>query len=148
MRLTLASLAAGFATYRPALTAQLAVVKMATPQRFTLGVAYPANCLDGHGEFMSPETVEKMAWDWMADYREVGILHAAGTVGHGDPVESYIYRGPDWEIADQVIKAGDWMLGYRWDAPGWALIKSGRLEGWSIDGKAARRPVPRSIAGV
>jgi len=117
------------------------------PKRFVLGVAYPANKVDGHGEFMSPEELEMTAWDYARNHRRVGFYHFDGTEGHADVVESYIYRGPDWETTDidgqtQVIKAGDWVMGAILDEPGFALVLKRKADGWSVDGAARRRRRP------
>lgn len=122
------------------------------PQRFVLGVAYPADRVDGHGEFIRPDELEQRAWDYVRKGRQVGFFHADETTGHVEIVESYIYRGPDWETTDidgqaQVIKSGDWMLGGVCDEPGWGLVVNGPADGWSIDGVAKRRTVPRSSVG-
>jgi len=116
------------------------------PQRFVLGVAYPADCVDGHDEFMSAADVEQTAWDFLTDHRRLGFFHADGTEGHADVCESYIYRGPDWVTQDidgneQVIKSGYWMLGARTDPAGFEVIVSEAADGWSMDGLAARRTV-------
>ena len=115
-----------------------------SPQRFVLGVAYPADKLDGHGEFMTRKELELTAWDYARNHRRVGFFHANGTEGHADVVESYVYRGPDWATADidggeQVIKAGDWVLGAILDEPGFALVTSRKADGWSVDGVAKKR---------
>ena len=117
---------------------------MSTPERYVLGVAYPANRVDGHGEFMTAATVQKAAWDYLRK-GQIGLHHADGTTGHAEIVESYVYRGPDWHqiAADgttQVIKSGDWLVGAVFDEPTWADVQSGKFNGWSIQGLAARRP--------
>lgn len=121
---------------------KVSVMKSAEEQHYTLGVSYPANEVDAHGEYTTPEELEKTAWQYMASHGGIGLQHQDGTLGHGKPVESYIYRGPDWPIGDQVIKAGDWMLGVVWDDAAWALIKAGLLTGYSIDGEAYRKETP------
>jgi len=120
--------------------ARYGVMKAAEEQHYTLGIAYPANKVDAHGEFTTPEELEKTAWTWLAKHRKIGIQHQDGTEGHGIPVESYIYRGPDWEVNGQVVKAGDWLLGVVWDDAAWQLIKRGVLTGYSIQGDAFRKP--------
>lgn len=115
-----------------------------TQERYVLGVAYPANRVDGHGDFMVEQTVQKAAWGYIRK-GDVGLHHIDGTVGHAEVVESYIYRGPDWvqtavDGSQQIIKAGDWLVGAVFDEPTWKLIKSGHFNGWSIQGLAARRP--------
>lgn len=118
------------------------------PKRYVLGVAYPAAHVDGHGEWQSAEELENAAWDYARNSRRIGFYHADGTEGHADVVESYIYRGPDWMTTDidgqeQVIKAGDWMLGGILDEPGFALVTSRKADGWSVDGQARRRKTAR-----
>ena len=125
------------------------VLKSLDDQRYVLGVAYPAARLDGHAEFMNPAELEHTAWDYLRRGREIGLVHADGTTQHGDVVESYIYRGPDWELVDasgrtQVVKAGDWLLGVIFDERVWPAIKARQLDGWSIDGVAKRRRIPRT----
>jgi hypothetical protein len=70
----------------------------------------------------------------------VGLFHGPeSTLGHADIVESYVYRGPDWDLGDDVIvKAGDWLIGAILDEPAWQLYKSGRVTGWSPQGSARR----------
>jgi hypothetical protein len=114
------------------------------PKRFVLGVAYPADRLDGHDEFMTKEEVEKAAWDYARNHRRIGFYHVDGTEGHADVVESYIWRGPDWITTDidgkeQVIKAGDWVMGAILDQPGFDLVRRRKADGWSVDGVARRR---------
>lgn len=126
------------------------VLKAVPERRYTLGLAYPAMkadsgvALDGFRDFMRPDAVEHTAWEWMAKSRDVGLVHTDGTGGHGTVVESYIYRGPDWTIeasdgSEQVIKAGDWLVGTVWDEATWPLVKKGLLRGYSPQGRARRR---------
>jgi hypothetical protein len=131
------------------------VVKAVEERRYTLGVSYPAMrtdvsvAADGHRDFVSAETLEKTAWEWMTKHRDVGMFHRKGTEGHATVVESYIYRGPDWTVPspvdgnDYVVKAGDWMLGTVWDQHGWELVKAGLIRGWSPEG-GARRSTPNA----
>lgn len=127
----------------------LDVVKSEAPQHFTLGLAYPANrvdanvAADGYRDFVAPEVLEKTAWKWMKEQRDINLFHTDGTSGHADVVESYIYRGPDWHVGDTVIKSGDWMLGTVWDDKGWDMVQKGQIRGWSPEGGARRR-----LAGV
>jgi len=109
------------------------------PKRFVLGVAYPADTPDGHNEWMSTDELERAAWDYARNHRRVGFFHADGTEGHGDVVESYLYRGPNWTTTDidgqtQVIKAGDWLLGAILDPVGFDLVQKRKADGWSVGG--------------
>jgi hypothetical protein len=131
------------------------VVKTQAEQRYSLGLAYPAMRLDagvaadGHIDFVSPEALEQTAWNWMSKQRTISLFHTQGssTDGHATAVESYIYRGPDWQVADAVVKAGDWLLGTVWDDEGWQLVKAGLVNGWSPEGGAKRaRPTAERLA--
>lgn len=126
------------------------IVAPQNPKRFVLGVAYPANRVDGHNEYMAPDELEKAAWEYVRKHRNVGFFHADGTGGHAEIVESYLYRGPDWHTTDidggeQVIKSGDWVLGAILDEPGFALVTSSKADGWSLDGVARRRITKRPV---
>lgn len=140
-------------------TAAVQVLKASDERRYTLGLAYPAmkpdsaRAADGHIDFVSAEALEKTAWDWMTKHREIGLFHRDGYEGHATVVESYIYRGPDWQVtspvdgSEVVIKAGDWMLGTVWDEYGWTLVKAGMVRGWSPEGGARRtKPTAERLA--
>lgn len=135
------------------------VVKATAPQRYSLGLAYPAmrpdvaRARDGHRDFVSAEALEKCAWEYMTRYRDIGMWHKEGTEGHADVVESYIWRAPDWHIRtptgqEVVIKAGDWLLGTVWDEHGWEQVEQGLIAGWSPEGGARRdyTPSPERLA--
>ncbi len=133
------------------------VVKADAERRYTLGLSYPAmrpdvnTAQDGHRDFVSPEALEKTAWDWMSKHRNIGLFHKSGTDGHATVVESYIYRGPDGPVKvdgkTYVIKSGDWMLGCIWDEYGWQMVKAGLIGGFSPQGTAKRTtPSPERLA--
>jgi hypothetical protein len=118
------------------------VVKAEPERRYTLGIAYPANRVDAHGDFTTPEELELAAWEFMKRVQKgqatIGLMHRAGLVGVGVVVESYIYRGPEWRIGDQVVMPGDWLLGVIWEEAAWELIKAGEITGYSIQGLARK----------
>lgn len=132
------------------------VLKAMPEQRFTLGVAYPAwrpdkgRAMDGKRDYAPADVVERTAWDWMAKSRRIGLHHGdliglpgGADEGHATLVESYIYRGPDWLIkaaggAEQLVQAGDWLLGLLWDGSGWDMVKRRLVDGMSPVGRASR----------
>lgn len=121
------------------------IVKEDGEQRYTLGVAYPADEVDSHGDFTSADELEKAAWTFMADVIAkgapgAGTDHADGTDGAASVVESYIYRGPVWKTEDGAViaKEGDWMVGAIWADEAWERVKKDELTGWSIQGLAYR----------
>lgn len=136
-------------------TVETEVIKSVDERRYTLSMGYPAYspdvavARDGHLDFANDEEVEKAAWGYLASGPEVGARHEDGTEGAGRIVESYIYRGPDWTVGDQVIKAGDWLIGTIWSEEAWDRIKAGEYTGTSMQGSASRRaPSPADVARV
>jgi hypothetical protein len=120
---------------------------MSEPQRYVLGVAYQAGPdpriakgADGGRDCFTAEELEKAAWGFMKSTRDVGADHADKTEGAADVVESYIYRGPDWDLGDGVIiKSGDWLLGTILSEESWKKYESGEFTGFSPQGSAIRR---------
>jgi hypothetical protein len=129
---------------------------MADEDRFVLGIAFKAGRqpttkrgADGKRDYGEAEVIEKAAWQYLREGREIGIEHLDGTLGHAEVVESYIHRGPDWILKsvsgrDVVVSEGDWLIGMLLDEPSWELRKSGKLNGLSPQGRVKRRPAPRS----
>lgn len=138
----------------------LKALRMEPEQHYTLGLSYPANrvdrqiAADGYRDFATPEVLEQAAWNFMRKSLKIGLLHHKGTDGHGEVVESYIYRGPDWEMTTPsgqktMIKAGDWLLGVIWDDPTWDAIKRRKLTGLSPQAKVRRRkPSAEALAAL
>lgn len=122
--------------------------------RYTLGLVYKADTPDAHGEYMTREELRKAAWNYAVNGREVGVFHADGTGGNGTPVDSFLWPdgAPDWAVqgADGepvvVVKSGDWLMGVVWSQGAWDLIKSGRINGLSMQGLAVRREDPAPVA--
>src|ERR1700761_9353536 len=99
------------------------VLKSTEPQRYVLGIAYQAGPdpriakgQDGGRDFFTAAELEKAAWEFLANGPRTGMFHLDGTEldGNGDAVatvvESYIYRGPDWNLGDGLVaKSGDWL---------------------------------------
>ena len=119
-----------------------------TEQRYVLGIAYQAGVderiakgLDGARDYFTPAELEKAAWSYLGEGgRQIGLQHMDGTLGQGRVVESYVYRGPDWPIGDDVVvKSGDWLVGAILDESAWQLYKAGKITGFSPQGVAKRR---------
>jgi Putative phage serine protease XkdF len=130
------------------------VTKSAAEQRYVLGIAYQAGPdpriakgVDGGRDYFTEAELEKAAWQFLRNGPQVGIMHIDGTEGAAEIVESYIYRGPDWDLGDDiVVKSGDWLLGGILDERAWQLHKAGKINGWSPQGVARRRKTVRRAA--
>ncbi len=121
-------------------------------QRYVLGIAYQAGPdpriakgMDGARDYFTPAELEKAAWEFLRNGPRVGMFHVDGTDedgGQATVVESYVYRGPDWDLGGgTVVKSGDWLVGAILNERAWELQKSGKLTGWSPQGVATRRRV-------
>ena len=120
------------------------------PQRYVLSIAYKAGPdpritkgADGGRDFLSAESLELAAWNYLAKGNpQVGIGHIDGTTGAATVVESYVWRGPDWDLGDGiVVTKGDWLIGMILEPKSWELAQQGRLSGLSPQGVARRRRV-------
>jgi hypothetical protein len=136
------------ATLRFAEAAQDDVAKSGEEQRYVLGVAYQAGPdpriakgLDGGRDFFTEAELEKAAFSYLlSGSPQVGLGHADGTTGAATVVESYIYRGPDWDLGDGiVVKKGTWLVGMILSPASWQAYKDGKLNGVSPQGSARRR---------
>lgn len=129
-------------------------------QRKTWHVFYPADkadvavAMDGHRDFAGKAAVEKAAHDYLLRHRKVGLMHADGTDGSGDLVESAIHHGPDWVMkaaddSEQRVIDGDWVGAIQWDAPTWERWEKGELRGVSPQGGALRAEASQeALAGL
>lgn len=136
------------------------IFKADAAQRKTWHVFYPANkadvavAMDGHRDFAGKAAVEKAAHDYLLKHRKVGLLHADGTDGSGDLVESGIHHGPDWVMkaadgTEQRVLDGDWTGAIQWDVPTWERWEKGELRGVSPQGGALRADASdEALAGL
>ena len=134
------------------------LVKSVPEKRITLHCCYPVNksdvarAADGHVDFAGKQAVEDAAHEFMLKSQRIGLHHEPNTDGAGRVVECGLHRGPDGVLraadgSEQTITDGDWMLAIQWNPETWALIKSGKIRGVSMQGSAVRRrPDPQALA--
>ena len=106
--------------------------KSDTKQQIVFGEVYVPDRRDTDGNFMTAETIEKMAHDFLAKKRNSQISKAHdGNPDKGCVVESFIAREGDPDFA-----AGSWVVGVHVpDAKIWKSIEDGELTGFSIEGE-------------
>jgi hypothetical protein len=89
---------------------------------------------------MTPQEVEKAAHTWLSEYGKHGLLHKGEVAPSIRPVESYIAPA-SFRMGQQDVPAGAWVLGVHIaDRDVWSKVKSGELNGFSIQGWGKRRP--------
>ena len=100
-------------------------------KQIVFGEVYVPNRRDTDGNFMTAETIEKMAHDFMMNKRNSQISKSHdGNTNKGCVVESFIAKEGDPDFI-----AGSWVVGvYVPDAEIWKSIEQGKLTGFSIEG--------------
>lgn len=100
-------------------------------KQIVFGEVYVPDRPDTDGNFMTADTIEDMAHDFMANSRNANIsTDHDGDTSKGCVVESFIARDGDPDFI-----AGSWVVGVHVpDAELWASIEAGDLTGFSIEG--------------
>lgn len=110
------------------------IVKADDAQRLVYGIVYEPNVADAHGDYMTPEEIEKAAHGFLKDAREIDKQHDFQG-GVGEVVESYIAPS-DFEMGDELIKKGSWVLVTKASDEIWEQIQKGEITGYSMAGTA------------
>nr|MDH3176480.1 XkdF-like putative serine protease domain-containing protein [Bacillus pumilus] len=110
------------------------IAKADDAQRLVYGIVYEPNVADAHGDYMTPEEIEKAAHGFLKDAREIDKQHDFQG-GVGEVVESYIAPS-DFEMGDEVIKKGSWVLVTKASDEIWNQIQKGEITGYSMAGTA------------
>lgn len=103
--------------------------KQKEEKRLVYGIVYEPNKADWQYEFMSEETIENMAHNFMLHYRQIDTNHDF-MKGTGGVVESFIARK-----GDPDFPKGSWILVTKvFDDKVWEQIKKGEITGYSLAG--------------
>jgi len=122
--------------------AQLVIIKKTDDEeQLVFGEVYAPGFPDSQGDFMTKAAIKKMAYNFMKKSRMGNIDTQHDQVIKGSHVvESFIARDDD-----SLFIPGSWVLGVKCDDAEWAMVKSGEINGFSLDGMAARNPVMLDI---
>lgn len=117
-------------------TQQVAIKKLDADEQLVFGEVYAPGFPDSQGDFMSRESIKKMAYAFMqkSALGNIDTQHSQNTNG-SYVVESFLARDDD-----TLFIPGAWVLGVKCADTEWALVKSGELNGFSLDGMAIRQP--------
>lgn len=109
-------------------------------QRYVLGVVLEPETTDAQGDIYSADEVRRASWEYMKNFRNVGLMHKGLVNDKVKLVESYI-APVDMVVGGSQIKAGTWLMGLNFLDDGlWNQVKSGGLTGLSIGGFAKKTP--------
>jgi hypothetical protein len=99
-------------------------------------VVYAPGEVDSQGDFMDEETIEKFAYDFMKNYRNVDHNHDFEG-GFGDVVEGYI-APVDMIVNGEKITKGTFVGGFEVSEEVFEMYKNGEITGVSIGGTGQR----------
>jgi hypothetical protein len=109
--------------------------------RYVLGIVLAPEEVDAQGDVYSADEIRKSEWQYMTNFRNVGLMHKGLVNGKVNLVESYI-APVDMQIEGSVVKAGTWLMGLNvLDDALWKQVRSGELGGLSIGGFSKRTTV-------
>lgn len=115
-------------------------------KRYTLGAMYIPDKLDAHGEWTDADELQKAVWDYVrTDDRRIRLQHDRNVVaGEWVEVMAFPYsltvpiQTPNGAVTDHTYPPNTVFLGVIWEPWAWELVKTGKILGYSIGGKAER----------
>lgn len=119
------------------------VFKKQSMKQIVYGEVYAPNRPDSDNEFMTAETIEKMAHDFLRNKRtgQIDIEHSNNLVEGASVVESFIAREGDPDFIP-----GSWVVGVHIpDKETWALVESGEINGFSLEAMVEKESQARTL---
>lgn len=122
------------------------VTKSNSERRYTLGPMYIPDRMDAHGEWTDAEELQEAVWKYVEKGdRRIRLQHNRDVVA-GQFVEimawPYAVEVPmmqkDASTKPVEFPANTVFLGVVWEPWAWEMVKSGKLRGYSIGGRAQR----------
>ena len=126
---------AAFASEVPADASRAQIKKYDEEQQLVYGEVYAPGFPDSQGDFMTRESIQKMAHEFLRK----GLVNKIDL--HHSEIDSgcYVVESFIAQESDQVFIPGSWVLGVKVpDRSTWSLVKSGQLNGFSLDGQGVR----------
>lgn len=112
-------------------------------QRIVMAEVYAPMRGDSDGEYMDAEGIRKMAYKFMRDMKldKVDKQHTNELSNGARVVESFIARK-----GDPTFIEGAWVVGVHIpDDEDWAAVKSGKINGFSIEALVQKTPMQVSV---
>lgn len=109
--------------------------KLDGEEQVVFGEVYAPGFPDSQGDFMTPEEIKKMAYNFLRK----GVTSNIDTNHSQMPNGSYVVESFLARDDDTTFIPGSWVMGVKVPDPSiWALVKSGELNGFSLDGMGVR----------
>lgn len=122
-----------------------AVAKTQSEERYTLGVLYVPGARDADNEFIDADELQKACWDYVRKgYRRIRDTHTQQEIGELVELISWPYEVTveastgDGTVHKYTLPKGSVFAGVIWDEVVWPLVKSGKVRGYSLGGRAVR----------
>ncbi len=121
------------------------IIKADNERQVAYGIAYPAMPLgwkDTQSDWANLDTIERMAHTFMLKSRRYDIQHQRDA----SPTEAVVvesYLAPvDFEMNGYKVTKGSWVVATHFpDAASWQMVKSGKVNAYSIRGRGKRTPI-------
>ena len=115
----------------------------ATEQKIAFGIVLQPGIVDAQGDIMTEETIAKAAHSFLARYNrtsKLGLQHKTFSKNF-DLIESYVTLA-DMVVGRKTIKKGSWVMAVKCKSDKiWKKIKSGKITGFSIAGRAKGKKI-------
>ena len=115
--------------------AGIQIKKLDQEEQIVFGEVYAPGFPDSQGDFSSAEQIKKMAYNFLRKgiTSNIDVNHSQIPSG-SYVVESFIARKDD-----PIFIPGSWVIGVKVPDPAiWQMVKSGELNGFSLDGMGVR----------
>lgn len=114
-------------------------------QQTVTGVVLRPEITDAQGDIYDSDVIRKAAHEFLANYNrgtKLGLQHKEFKTGRFALVESYL-APMDFALGTSLVHSGSWVMTVKvLDPKIWALVKSGKIAGFSIGGKAKVQQLP------
>ena len=134
--------ACAFAAWDETVRNGIQIKKLDHEEQVVFGEVYAPGFPDSQGDFMTPEEIKKMAYNFLRKGAPSNI-----DVNHSqEPSGSYVVESFIAREGDPIFIPGSWVLGVKVpDETVWQMVKSGDLNGFSLDGFGVRTPTTFAI---
>jgi hypothetical protein len=113
------------------------IKKLDHEEQVVFGEVYAPSFPDSQGDFMTPDEIKKMAYNFLRK----GIASNIDVNHTQMPSGSYVVESFLAREGDPTFIPGSWVLGVKVpDQAVWQMVKSGELNGFSLDGIGVRTP--------
>lgn len=115
------------------------IEKASDEEQTVTGVVLQPEMTDAQGDIYDAAVIRAAAHRFLSNYNKqtkLGLQHKEFKAGRFALVESYL-APMDFALGSRVVKTGSWIMTVKvLDSKIWALVKAGKITGFSIGGRA------------